>query len=197
MLYPTWHLKVRLTLQFSSVTQLCLTLCDPMDCSTPSFPVHHQLLELTQTHVHRVVFAIQPSYPLLSPSPPTFNLSQHQALLKWISSLHQVASVLEFLIPKKGNAKECSNYHTIALISQPSKVMLKILQARLHQYVNHELSDVQAGFWKGRGTRDQITNILQITEKTREFQRKIYFCFNDYDKAFDCVDHNKLWKIFK
>ena len=75
--------------------------------------------------------------------------------------------------------------------------MLKILQTRLHQYVNHELSDVQAGFWKGRGTRDQITNILQVTEKTREFQRKIYFCFNDYAETFDCVDHNKLWKIFK
>ena len=87
-------------------------------------------------------------------------------------------------IPKKDNAKEWSNYHTIALISYARKVMLKILQARLQQYVNCELSDVQAGFRKGRGTRDQIANIC-------------YFCFIDYAKAFDCVDHNKLWKILK
>ena len=90
-------------------------------------------------------------------------------------------------IPKKGNAKECSNYCTIALISHASKVMLKILQARLQQYVNRELPDVQAGFRKGRGTR----------EKAREFQKNIYFCFVDYAKAFDCVGHNKLWKILK
>ena len=95
-------------------------------------------------------------------------------------------------IPKKGNAKECSNYRTIALISHASKVMLKILQARLQQYVNHELPDVQAGFRKGRGTRDQIANICWIIEKPREFQKKIYFCFIDYAKAFDSVDHNKL-----
>ena len=100
-------------------------------------------------------------------------------------------------IPKKGNAKECSNYHTIALISHASKVMLKILQARLQQYVNRELPDVQAGFRKGRGTRDQIANIHWILEKAREFQKNIYFCFIDYAKAFDCVDHNKLWKIMK
>ena len=101
------------------------------------------------------------------------------------------------LIPKKGNAKECSNYHTIALISHTSKVMLKILQARLQQYVNHDLPDVQAGFRKGRGTRNQITNIRWIIKKAREFQKNIYFCFIDYTKAFDCVDHNKLWKILK
>ena len=95
-------------------------------------------------------------------------------------------------IPKKGNAKECSNYRTIALISHASKVMLKILQARLQQYMNHELPDVQAGFRKGRGTRDQIANICWIVEKAREFQKNIYFCFIDYAKAFDCVDHNKL-----
>ena len=95
-------------------------------------------------------------------------------------------------IPKKGNAKECSNYHTIALISHASKVMLKILQARLQQYVNHELPDVQACFRKGRGTRDQIANICWIVEKAREFQKKIYFCFIDYAKAFDFMDHNKL-----
>ena len=97
--------------------------------------------------------------------------------------------------PKKGNAKECSNYHTIALISHAREVMLKILQARLQQYMNHELSDVQAAFRKGRGTRDQIANIHWITEKAKESQRNIYFCFIDYAKAFDCVDHNKLWEI--
>ena len=90
-------------------------------------------------------------------------------------------------IPKKGNAKECSNYCTIALISHASKVMPKILQARLQQYVNHEIPDVQAGFRKGRGTRDQIANIHWIIKKAREFQRNIYFCFIDYAKAFDFV----------
>ena len=94
--------------------------------------------------------------------------------------------------PKKGTAKECSNCHTIAFISHASKVMLKILQARLQQYVNRELPDVQAGFRKGKGTRDQIANIHWIMEKAREFQKNIYFCFIDYAKAFDCVDHNKL-----
>ena len=98
---------------------------------------------------------------------------------------------------KKGNAKECSNYHTITLISHASKVMLKILQARLQKYMNHELPDVQAGFRKGRGTRDQIANISWIIEKAREFQKNTYFCFIDYAKAFDCVDHNKLWKLLK
>ena len=100
-------------------------------------------------------------------------------------------------ISKKGNAKECSNYHTIALISHASKVMLKILQARLQQYMNCELPDVQADFRKGRETRDQIANIRGIMEKARQFQKNIYFCFIDYAKAFDCVDHNKLWKILK
>ena len=94
-----------------------------------------------------------------------------------------------FPIPKKGNAKECSNYHTIALISHASKVMLKILQAWLEQYMNKELPDVQAGFRKGRGTRDQITNIHWIIEKAREFKKNIFI---DYIKAFDCVGHNKL-----
>ena len=94
--------------------------------------------------------------------------------------------------PKEGNAKECSNYHTIALISHVSKVMLKILQVRLQQYVNHKLPDVQAGFIKGRRTRDQIANICWVIEKAREFQKNIYFCFIDYAKVFDCVDHNKL-----
>ena len=100
-------------------------------------------------------------------------------------------------IPKKGNAKECSDYCTIALISHASKVILelKILQARLQQY--RELVDVQAGFRKGRGTRDQIANICWIMEKAREFQKNICFCFIDYAKAFECVYHNKLWKILK
>ena len=100
-------------------------------------------------------------------------------------------------IPKKNNTKECSNYCTIALISHASKVMLKILQARLQQYVNHELPDVQAAFRKGRGTRDQIANIHWIIKKAREFQKNIYFCFIDYIKAFDCVFHNKLCKILE
>ena len=97
----------------------------------------------------------------------------------------------------KGNAKECPNYHTVALISHTSNVMLKILQARLQQYVNHEISDVQPGFRKGRGTRYQIANICWIIEKAREFQKNTYFCFIDYTKAFDCVDHTKLWKMLQ
>ena len=100
-------------------------------------------------------------------------------------------------IPKKGNVKESSNTHIIALSSHACKVMLKIPQARLQQYMSHELPDVQAGFRKGRGTRDQIANICWIIKKAREFQKNIYFFFIDYAKAFDCVDHNKLWKILK
>ena len=99
--------------------------------------------------------------------------------------------------PKKGNAKECSNYCTIALFSLTSKVMPKILQASLQQYVNCELPDVHAGFRKGRETRDQIANILWIIKKAREFQKNIYFCFINYAKTFDYVNHNKLWKILK
>ena len=98
-------------------------------------------------------------------------------------------------IPKKGNAKECPNYSTIALISHASKVMLKILQARLQQYC--EVPDVQDGFRKGRGITDQIVNIHWIIKKARVFQKNISFCFIDYAKAFDCVDHNKLWRILK
>ena len=100
-------------------------------------------------------------------------------------------------IPKKGNAKECSNYRTIVLISHVSKVRPQILQARLQQYMNCEIPNVQAGFRKGRGTRDQIANIHWIIEKVREFQKNIYFCVIDYAKAFDSVDHNKLWKILQ
>ena len=108
--------------------------------------------------------------------------------------------------PKKANAKECSHYCTIALISHASKVMLKILQARFQQYVNCELPNVQAGFRKGRGTNDQIANIRWIIKKAREFQKNIYFCFIDYGydyydydyaKAFDWVDHNKQWKFLQ
>ena len=100
-------------------------------------------------------------------------------------------------VPKKGNAKECSNYHTIALISYASKAMLKILQTRPQQHVKGELLDVQPGIRKGRGTRDQIANIRWIIEQAREFQKNIYFCFIDNAKAFDCVDHNNCGKFFK
>ena len=100
-------------------------------------------------------------------------------------------------ILKKGNAKESSNYHTTTLISHSSKVMLKILQARLQQYVNCELPDVYAGFRKGRGTRDQIANIHWIIEKARKFQKNTCLFFIDHSKAFDCVDHNKMWKILQ
>ena len=98
---------------------------------------------------------------------------------------------------KKCSTKECSNHRTIVLISHASKVMLKILQARLQHYVNQVLPDVQAGFRKGRGTRDQIANLCWIKEKAREFKKNIYLCFIDYTKAFDHMDHNKLWKTLK
>ena len=98
--------------------------------------------------------------------------------------------------PKERQCK-CSNYRTIALMSHAIKVMLKILQMRLQRYVKQELPDVQAGFRKGRGIRDQIASICWIIEKAIEFQKNIYFCFTDYAKAFDCVDHNKLWKILQ
>ena len=98
---------------------------------------------------------------------------------------------------EKVKCPKCSNYCIIAFISHASKVMLKILQARLQQYMNRELPDVQAGFRKVRGTRDQIANIRWSIKKTRESQKNIYFCFIDYTKAFDCVDHNRLWKILK
>ena len=121
--------------------------------------------------------------------------SLHQEIWKtqqWIQNLKRSVFIP---IPKKGNAKECSNYSTIALISHASKVMLKSFQARLQEYVNHELPDVQAGFRKGRGIRDQIADLHWIIEKAREFQKNIYFCFIDYAKAIDYVDHNKLWTI--
>ena len=120
----------------------------------------------------------------------------NQSILKEISPDYSLEGPM-LKLPKKGNAKECSNYRTTAFISHATKVMLKILQARLQQYVNRELPDVQAGFRKGRGTRDQIANSRWIIEKAREFQKNIYFWFIDYAKAFDCVDHHKLWKILK
>ena len=107
-----------------------------------------------------------------------------------------VMEKVSFHSSPKGSAKECSNYRTIALISHAREVILKILQARLQQYVNHDLPDIQAGFRKGRGTRDQIPNISWIIEKAREFQKNISF-FIDYAKAFDYVDHNKMWKLLK
>ena len=99
-------------------------------------------------------------------------------------------------VPKKGSTKECANHRTLALISPASKVMLKVLHARLQHYANQELPDVQAGFRKGRGTRDQISNIHWIIEKAREFQKNI-ICFIDYARAFDCVDHDKPWKYLR
>ena len=110
---------------------------------------------------------------------------------------HRTGKSVFIAIPKKSNAKECSNYHTIALISLASKRMLKILQVRLQQYVTRELPDVQFQFRNGRGSRDQIANIHWIIEKTREFQKNIYFCCTDYAKAFNCVDDNKQWKILR
>ena len=110
-----------------------------------------------------------------------------------LSSGHMTGNRLVFIpIPKKGNAKKCSNYHTIELISHALKVMLKILQDRLQQYVNCELQDVQVSFRKGRGARDQIANIHWVIKIEIEFQKSTYFCFIDYAKAFDCVDHNKF-----
>ena len=124
--------------------------------------------------------------------------TQYASKFGKLSSGHRTGKKSVFVpIPKKGNARERSNYRTVALISHASKVMLKILQARLQQYMNRELPDVPAEFWKGRRTRDRITNICCIIEKAREFQKNIYFCFIDYAKAFNWVDHSKLWKILQ
>ena len=115
-----------------------------------------------------------------------------------LNSAHRTGKgQFSFQSQRKAMPKNAQTTRTITLISQPSKVMLKILQARLQQYLNRELPDVQAGFRKGRGTRNQIANIRWIIEKAREFQKNIYFCFTDYSKGFDCVDHNKLWKILR
>ena len=135
----------------------------------------------------------QSAYVPIRAWPLFINLGKVLLLSKSFFSIWDMVINSVFIpIPKKGNAKECSNYCTVVLISHTSKVVLKILQARLQQYVNGELPDVQAGFRKGIGTRDQIANICWIIEKAREFQKNIYFCFIDYAKAFDCVDHNEL-----
>ena len=125
---------------------------------------------------------------------PAFNMPANLENSAVATGLEKVS----FLpIPKKGNAKECSNYHTIVLISHASKVMIKILLITLQQHMNHEIPHVQTGFRKCRGTKDPIANVCWIIKKAKEFQNNIYFCFIDYAKAFDCVDHNKLWKILK
>ena len=124
--------------------------------------------------------------------------TQYSSKFRKLSSGHRTGKGhFSFQSLKKGNAKECSNYHTVALISHASKVLLKIFQARLQQCMNWELPDVQSGFWRGRETRDQIANICWIMEKTREFQKNIYFCFIDYAKAFDCVEQNKLGNSYR
>ena len=137
------------------------------------------------THVHKILAKSNHVYIMF------YNM--HLNLLK----CHAFSYCSRGSQGKKGNVKECSNYHTTALVSHASKIMLKALQARRQQYKNWELPDVQAGFGKGRGTRDQIANIHWIIEKAKEFQKNIYFCFIDYAKPFDCVHHNKLWKILQ
>ena len=121
-------------------------------------------------------------------------LTQYARKFGKLSSSHRAGKDQILFKSKKGNAKQCSNYYIIALISHDSKVVFKNLQARLQWYVNHEIPDVQAGFRKSRGMRVEVSTICWIIEKAREFQKNIYFCFIDYAKIFDCVDHNKLWK---
>ena len=124
--------------------------------------------------------------------------TQYASKFGKLSSGHRTGKVsFHYNLKEKQCQKKCSKYCTIVLISHASEVMLQILQARLQQYVNCELPDVQAGFRKGREIRDQIANICWIIKKARAFQKNIYFCFIDYSKAFDCVDHNKLWKLLK
>ena len=125
-----------------------------------------------------------------------FNCTQYASKFGKLSSGHRTGKG-QFLFQSQRKAMPKMLKCTNALISHASKVMVKILQARLQQYVNCELPDVQAGFRKGRGTRDQIANISWIITKAKEFQKNIYFCFIDYVKAFDCVDHNKLWKTLQ
>ena len=130
-------------------------------------------------------------------SKSAFSLSQYASKFWKVTVATGLERSVFILTPKKGNAKECSNYHTFALISQASKAMLKVFQVRLQQYVNWELPDIQSEYRKGRGTRDQIANIHRITEKARQLQKNINFWFIDYTIAFDFVDHKKLWKILK
>ena len=144
------------------------------------------------THIYLVpTHFISPTKQLI---PNDFSVKMNYTIKKNPYTYYCSPKLILIPILKKGKAKECSNYRTIALISHASKVVLKILQVRLQQYLNCELSNVQAGFRKGRGTRHQIANIIK---KAREFQKNIYFCFIDYAKDFDCVDHKKLWKILQ
>ena len=160
-----------------------------MNRSMPGLPVYHQLSEFTQTHVHQVGDAIHPSHPLSFSSPPSIRVFSNESTLcmRWPKYWSFSFSISP------------SNEHPIALISQASKVLLKILQARLQQYMNSELPDVQAGIRKGRGARDQITNIHCFIEKAREFQKNICFCFIDYSKLFvwittNCGKFLKRWE---
>ena len=163
----------------SEVVQSCPTLSDPMDYSPPGSSIHG-IFQARILEWGAIAFSAI--------------CQQIWKTQQWPQDWKRSVFIP---IPKKGNAEECSNYHTIALISHASKVMLKILQARLQQYVNCELLDVQAEFRKCRRTKNQIANIHWIMEKAREFQKIISFCFIDYAKAFDCVDHNKLRKILR
>ena len=148
-----------------------------MDCSTPALPVDHQLPEFTQTHVHWVGNAIQPSHPLSCPSPLAFNLSQHQSLFKWVSFSYQVAKVLEFRF------RLPVNIYLVLISFRIDWLDLIAVQGTLKSLLQHHSSETSILHW--------------IIEKAREFQKNIYFCFIDYTKAFDCVDHNKLLKILK
>ena len=155
----------------------------------------------TQAFIHNNHQSYQKKSLYKLPSPETVAVKVLHSICQQIWKIQRWTqywkSSVFIPIQKKGNANECSNYRTIALMSHASKVMLKILQARLQQHMNLELPDVQSGFRKGRITRDQIVNVQWIINKVREFQENIYFCFIDYAKSFDCVDHNKLWKILK
>ena len=177
------------------VAQSCTTLSDPHSLDVLLFLFGTSLLfnvqfKLLLPDLH-IGFSRGSSSGLVFPSLSEFSTANLEN--------SAVATELEKISfhsnPKERQCQECLNYRTIALISHTSKVMLKILQARFQQYISRVLPDVQAGFRKGKGTRDQIANILWVIEKAREFQKNIYFCFIDCAKAFDCVDHNKLWKI--
>ena len=148
-----------------------------MDCSPPGSSVH-RIAQHSSRHLN-ILWAKS-------------GATQTSAVQNWLW-FRIARGLAENIDAKKGNPQKCSNYCTIALISHTSKVMLKILQARLQQYVNRELPDVQAGFRKGRRTRDQVASICWIIKKAREFQKNIYFCLISYLKAFHCVDHNKLF----
>ena len=169
--------EMRLSVFENVVAQSCLTLCDPMECSLSCSSIYG-IFQARVLEWIAISFSRGSSWP------------RNQTRVSLIAGRR-------FIVWATREAHECSNYCTNALISHASKVLLKILQARLQQYMNRELPDVQAAFRKGRGTRDQIANICRIIEKAREFQKNIYFFFIDYTKAFDYVDHNKLWIILK